>query len=226
MTPQNIEFTYPQGEHSPDYLPSNNSVPDNFADKRFNKPDIQPDPVSNEVMLMRNLGAKISSLRQASIQVETERAHNRRSSIAASISNVVNKLLGMPSSQETTPNIKRDILMERESLIGGQMIFGSVERGVTRRFFYDDTAQHQAWFFTETAQSSDGSLRYINEMRYEIHDNGILEVARINDQSPQGYHYAWQYIDNQEFAKLQHAAEAYSDLIVDKIYSPDYGLAA
>ncbi len=222
LTPQNTEYTFPPGAHRPDY-----STSYDFVDKRFDKPDIAPDPSSNEVLQMRDLGNKITHLRQAAIDTELNGLNRKRSSFRLFVDRLVGGFLGaapQPSTESKTTQIKNE-LVERESLIGGQ-IFGQTKNGVTRRFFHDDNHQNQAWFFTETAPSNDSHLRYINEMRYEIHmdNNGILEVARMHDQSPQGYHYAWQYIDKQESTNLQQAAEKYSNLIVEKIYEPDYGL--
>lgn len=225
MKPQNIEeYRVPnQSLQGPDFSPSDNVIAEELLAEL--KPNTNSGPVSDEVLELRSIGDRISNLRIKAVEIEGRRAQSRRSLVAASVYSGFNKLLGMPQRPEISPNIKRDILIERESLVGGS-IFGATERGVTRRFFYDDTAQHQAWFFTETESKSDGSLRYEKDMRYELHDNNrVLEVARIEDnQNPQGYHYAWQYIDGDEYNNLRLASDLYYQQIVEKIYKPDYGI--
>ncbi len=229
MTPSIEQYQIqPQNPQGPDFSSLQNAV-----DKSFDKPPVQdtrPNMVSGEILDLRDLGNRISNLREQAVSIEAERANSRLAKMAAGFSSVVNKMFGVSNPQAASPEfqskIKRDILVERESLIGGA-VFGAVDHKVTRRFFYDDTAQHQAWFFTETVPQNDGSLHYDKEMRYEIHDNGVLEVARIQDnQNPQGYHYAWQYIDAGEYSKLRLASDLYYQQIVEKIYKPDYDLAA
>lgn len=229
MKPQNIEeFPIPvQSPKGPDF-----SLLENEVDKSFNKdltPNVAPNPIPNEILYMRDLGNRISSLRDRAVDVAAERDANIRSSVTALVAAAFDKLLGRPAKPEVPPSARRDNLMNRESLIANdkdsKIFKDPASRNTVRRFFYDDAHQQQAWFFIETTPQTDGHVHYDKDMRYEIHDNGVLEVARVEDnQNPQGYHYAWQYIDADEYNNLRIASELYYQQIVEKIYRPDYGI--
>ncbi len=224
MTPQNIEFQIPnQDQHGPDSLAPYASI-----DKRLNKattPEVADNPLPNEVLYMRQLGNRISGLRDHAVQVQAERDAKRHSPTDLVVGGF-DRLLGRHTRPTQSANTLRTTLMDREdSMVGSKVFKHDIAQNATRHFFYDDAYQHQAWVFVEAKPRIDGGFDYEKDMRYDIDDDGVLEVARVEDsQNPQGYRYAWQYIGSEEYNKLRLASDLYYQQIVEKIYQPDYGI--
>lgn len=126
----------------------------------------------------------------------------------ARVFNFASKLAGIisPAKPVTLNN-----LIEEESKIGGT-IFGTPEKGVSRRFFLDE---HDNWFYTQSTFDSVGRLLDNYTIRYHVQSNGIVK-------SVDGKHHT--LLEGQELQDLLKSVDIYYSKTKKELYESKLGL--
>lgn len=106
----------------------------------------------------------------------------------------------------TPPTRSLSDLINTESHIGGQ-VFGQPSKGVTRRFFLDETNN---WYYHETAKNSNGEQLYNFTIRYEILPQGVLKSVDGKNHT---------FIGGVELDNLKQAIKLYTQRIKAELYA-------